>query len=179
MAEGEQQEKGEKAQVAQRTAAGKLDDLQGEWGWFPRFVYKHRVAWWIWPALVVLTAVSGSAGFKLLQWISRLADGDFDKWMQSPGPWTALIVLAGLPGALFVWIVRDSNKATEHWQEQRRLERRKKSERYSTASIFTARWNMPGPISASCRNGSPPATPPCRPPPSTSCARSSWGNPAA
>ena len=80
--------------------AGKLDDLRRKWRWFLRFVYKHRVTWWIWPALAVLTTASGGAGFKLLQWISWLVGGDFNKWMQSPGPWMALIVLAGLPGAV-------------------------------------------------------------------------------
>ena len=122
--------------MAQPTAVSKLDDPQREWGWFPRFVYKHRVAWWIWPALAVLTAASGAAGFKLLQWISRQVHGDFDLWMQSPGPWTALIVLAGLPGALFVWIVRDRNKATEHWQEQRRLEQQEKEREIQFGQYF-------------------------------------------
>lgn len=73
----------------------------------------------MWPILGAFTVGAGWGGFELLQWIALHLGGNLSKWMQSPGPWTVLIVLAGLPVGLFVWLVRDRNKVVDRTQQER------------------------------------------------------------
>lgn len=107
-----------------------------DWGRISTFLYQRRVAGRLWAGLVTLSLLSGVAGFGLLKLLAFLTDAYLYEWMKSPGPWTALIVSTGLPVGLFVWFVRDRNKAMDQWHEQQRLEQNAADQKIAAGQLL-------------------------------------------